>query len=74
MITTVEGVYKQGKIELLEIPTGIYESRVFVTFLPKITLSSSTRRMIYGQFAGKRMSTEDDFRIAEWRGEEEDGN
>ncbi|MDJ0735490.1 MAG: hypothetical protein QNJ47_15760 [Nostocaceae cyanobacterium] len=28
-----EGIYKNGKIELNEIPQGITESRVFVTFL-----------------------------------------
>jgi hypothetical protein len=25
------------------------------------------RRLVYGEFRGGRMSTEDDFRIAEWR-------
>jgi len=28
--------------------------------------------MVYGQFAGERMSTEEDFRIAEWHGEAEE--
>jgi hypothetical protein len=35
---------------------------------------SPRRHMIYDQFAGARMSTEDDFRIAEWRGETEEPN
>jgi hypothetical protein len=74
MITTVEGIYKQGKVELLEIPPGVQESHVLVTFLPQSTGSASRRRMIYGQFAGKQMSTEEDFRLAEWRGEDDDGN
>jgi hypothetical protein len=35
MIATVEGVYKKGKIELLEVPVGVDESRVLVTFFTK---------------------------------------
>lgn len=71
MIATVEGVYKKGKVELLETPLGMDESIVLVTFLSKIALKPTQRRMIYGQFAGRSVSTEDDFRIAEWRGEVE---
>jgi hypothetical protein len=33
MLQTIEGIYRNGKIELTEIPQGITESRVFVTFL-----------------------------------------
>jgi hypothetical protein len=72
MITTVEGVYKQGKIELLELPVGVQEARVLVTFLTQAINASPRRRMVYGQFAGARMATEDDFKIAEWRGEAEE--
>lgn len=74
MITTVEGVYKQGKIELLEMPKWIQEARVLVTFLTQTLNVSSHRRMSYGQFAGPSMSTEDDFRLAEWHGEIEKQN
>jgi hypothetical protein len=28
--------------------------------------SAEPRRLVYGEFRGARMSTEDDFRIAEW--------
>src|SRR5262249_54996692 len=34
MIQTVEGVFRNGKIELLEVPPNLQESRVIVTFLP----------------------------------------
>ncbi len=34
MIQTVEGVFRDGKVELLESPKGIQEARVIVTFLP----------------------------------------
>jgi hypothetical protein len=33
MLKTVEGVYRDGKVELSEIPPDIKESRVIVTFL-----------------------------------------
>lgn len=33
MLQTIEGIYKNGKIELTEMPNGIIESKVFVTFL-----------------------------------------
>lgn len=34
MLQTIQGIYKNGKIELTETPQGITESNVFVTFLP----------------------------------------
>ncbi|MBD2298537.1 hypothetical protein H6G80_17705 [Nostoc sp. FACHB-87] len=33
MLKTIQGIYKNGKIELAETPQGIIESLVFVTFL-----------------------------------------
>jgi hypothetical protein len=35
MIQTVEGVFRNGKVELLEAPENIHDSRVLVTFLPE---------------------------------------
>ncbi|MEX2137953.1 MAG: hypothetical protein WD894_01740 [Pirellulales bacterium] len=35
MLTSVEGIYRDGKIELLEEPPTARESRVIVTFLEK---------------------------------------
>jgi hypothetical protein len=74
MLLTVEGTYKDGKVELAETPAGVKQARVLVTFLaPEIGVPSH-RHMIYGQFAGEPMSTEEDFRIAEWHGEAEERN
>jgi len=75
MLLTVEGTYTDGKVELAETPTGVKRAKVLVTFLPS-KAGASRRFMIYGQFAGERMSTEEDFRLAEWRSEtdEPDGN
>jgi hypothetical protein len=33
MLRTVEGVYKDGKIQLLETPADVTQARVIVTFL-----------------------------------------
>jgi hypothetical protein len=34
VLTAVEGIYKDGEVELLERPEGLREARVIVTFLP----------------------------------------
>jgi len=34
MLKAVEGIYRDGKVELLETPPGVTEARVIVTFLP----------------------------------------
>jgi hypothetical protein len=34
MLTSVEGVYRHGKIQLSRLPAHIEEARVIVTFLP----------------------------------------
>lgn len=34
MLKAVEGIYRDGKIELLESPPDVKEARVVVTFLP----------------------------------------
>ncbi len=34
MLKAVEGIYRDGKIELLETPPEVKEARVVVTFLP----------------------------------------
>ncbi len=35
-------------------------------------ISAAQRRLVYGEFRGPRMSTEEDFKIAEWRPTERD--
>ena len=36
MLKAVEGIYRDGKIELLETPPDVQEARVVVTFLPPV--------------------------------------
>jgi hypothetical protein len=70
MPTTVKGIYHDGRIELSEDPGVTGEAAVMVTFLDEAQKSSRSqppRIMTSGMLAvpGRRMSTEDDFKIAE---------
>jgi hypothetical protein len=68
MLLTVKGIYKDGKVEVEEKPDGVKQANVLVTFLASEKVESR-QRMVYGQFAGKQVSSEEDFLMAEWRGE-----
>ncbi|WP_333363145.1 hypothetical protein [Microcoleus sp. N3A4] len=46
MLQSVEGIYRNGKIELLETPTDIEEAQVIVTFMPKSGLVNLQSRGI----------------------------
>src|SRR5690349_16464107 len=52
MLTTVEGVYKDGKIELTEVPAGLKQAQVLVTFLPD-NISANQPEVLYGVWQGK---------------------
>jgi hypothetical protein len=41
MVTTVEGVFRDGRIELREPPPDVEEARVMVTFLPERAVSKA---------------------------------
>lgn len=84
MLTTVEGVYKDGKIELTEAPMDTKESRVLVTFLrngkdqngakPPETESVKQGQMIRrGMFPQLLALTDEDFKAAEFHGDPDDG-
>jgi len=53
MLKTIQGIYKNGKIELAETPEDITESLVFVTFL--VTKSSQWPEIIM-QYSGIKES------------------
>ena len=71
MMTTVEGVYKNGQVELLEKPVGVQESRIIVTFLEPKREEPQPQMLQYGKYAGPITTSEEDFKIAEWHGEPE---
>lgn len=43
-ITEIEGTYRDGKVELAELPAGISSARVVVTFFPEGTIAAGTDR------------------------------
>ncbi len=67
MVNAVEGVYKDGKVELAEPPQGVSEARVIVFFIPNGKPSAGTMLMP-GIFPGPPFTDEEDFKIAEWHG------
>ena len=48
--------------------------RIVVDTLIRPGRAAESRRLIFGEFQGGRMSTEDDFKIAEWRPQDRDMN
>ncbi len=76
MLLTIEGTFKDEKVELSEAPQGLREAKVLVTFLGSAQAKPHPQMMRFGQFSGpqEKMSTEEDFRGAEWRGDSTDAN
>ena len=74
MTAIVAGIYRQGKLELLEKPTGLREGRVRVVLTEEAEQKPEPRYLVRGKYKGGRMSTLEDFKEAEWHGEEEFDN
>jgi hypothetical protein len=72
MLQSVKGIYKQGQIELLEIPNQIKESPVIVTFLQTEPDLKTQQLMYFGMFKGANQSTENDFSNSEFHGDSDD--
>lgn len=51
---TVEGIYRDGKVELLETPANVEEARVIVTFLAEGVVDLSKRGIDETQAANLR--------------------
>ena len=71
MTRTVQGIYRDGAIELLETPDGVQEGRVTVTLKQSDVTAKADRPLICGKYRDGRFSTEEDFKSAEWHGEKE---
>jgi hypothetical protein len=54
MSKTVEGIYRDGKVELLEEPPEVDEARVVVTFLTEGTIDLADRGIDEAQAADLR--------------------
>jgi hypothetical protein len=72
MLQSIEGVYKNGKVELGEFPSDLSESLVIVTFLETKIIPQHQQIMTFGMFSGNKQSTEEDLSIAEFHGDKED--
>jgi hypothetical protein len=70
MIVTVDGIYSDGNLELLDKPLGIRNGRVRVTVSEEAE-NPEPRMLPFGKYRGGRESTLEDFKIAEWHGEPE---
>ncbi len=71
MTVSVPGIYREGKIELLETPKGLSEGPVQVVLIGQNSKKRALKYLPYGKYSGGRMSTLEDFKDAEWHGEEE---
>ncbi|MGI8552710.1 MAG: hypothetical protein ACR2PL_18270 [Dehalococcoidia bacterium] len=71
MPTMVPGVYKQGKVELLELPQGIREGRVRVMLIEDEAPKPEPHYLEFGKYRGDKDTTLEDFKEAEWHGEPE---
>jgi hypothetical protein len=67
----VVGVYKQGKVELLETPSGLREGRVRVILIEDEERVLAPRYLVRGKYKGRHDTTLEDFKDAEWHREEE---
>jgi hypothetical protein len=65
MDRAVAGVYKEGRIDLLETPVGVREGRVLVTMVEAGKHRPPRRYLVSGKYQTGRMSTEEDFKIVE---------
>jgi len=55
MLKSIEGVYRNGKVELVEVPTDVHdETRVIVTFLESGTIDLRARGIDEAQAAELR--------------------
>jgi hypothetical protein len=68
MTANVPGLYSHGKIELLEQPVGIRDGKVRVILI-EVSETGAGSPLQYGKYGSGTLSTEDDFVIAEWRGD-----
>jgi hypothetical protein len=71
MPAMVPGIYKQGKVELLETPHGVREGRVRVMLIEDDEPKPEPRYLEFGKYKGDKETAWEDFKEAEFHGEEE---
>jgi hypothetical protein len=73
MTAIVDGLYKQGKIELLQTPLGLPEGRIRLILIAQDQPQPPACYLPYGKYPGDK-STLEDFKGAQWHGEAEFDN
>ncbi len=75
MLTTIEGVYRNGKVELNEIPKTGHGRRVLVTYLESDgeAETSPAQFIRLGMLPQLRTLTDEDFKAAEFHGDSNEG-
>ena len=83
MLTTLEGIYKNGQVELLEPLQDVEEARVLITFLEPgsgrngselaAEPAKTGQMMRFGMFPQLLALTDEDFKAAEFHGDPDDG-
>ena len=71
MAVVTSGVYKDGKIEFLEPLQGLREGRVRIILIEEEDTKPAPRYLVRGKYKGSKDITLEDFKDAEWHGEEE---
>lgn len=71
MTTIVAGIYKAGKLELLETPQGLREGRVRVELTQEEEPKPQPRYLQRGKYRGGPDLVLEGLKEAEWHGEEE---
>jgi hypothetical protein len=71
MATTLVGIHHNGVIQLPEPPPDLPEGKVRLTILDDREVPQPRGYLTPGKYNTGRMSTEEDFKLAEWHGEEE---
>ncbi len=70
MTTILEGICKQGRIDLVQPPPGLPEGRVRIILIADDRPQPLPRLLIFGKYPLDD-STLEDFRCAQWHGEPE---
>jgi hypothetical protein len=71
MTAVVRGIYREGKIELLETPAGLREGRVRLILMEEPDTKPEPQYLIFGKYSGGPDVTLEDLEGAEWHGEPE---
>ena len=67
MTSIVSAIYREGKLELLEVPVGIHDGKVRLIVIEDNETPKGSTPLQFGKYRTGTMSTEDDFVVAEWR-------